>query len=67
MLTLGCAGLIVNTTADWDAAQQGFVLHTPDDGAVKNWISQVGVERLKSAKWRALSHACALARSVSTH
>jgi acyl-CoA oxidase len=34
------AGLIVNTTADWDAAQQGFVLHTPDDGAVKNWISQ---------------------------
>jgi len=34
------SGLIVETTADWDSKTQEFVLHTPDDKAAKNWISQ---------------------------
>lgn len=34
------SGLIVETTADWDADTQQFVLHTPNDAAAKNWISQ---------------------------
>ena len=49
--TLGCfalteafagvhSGLLVRTTATWDAATGGFTLHTPDAGAAKNWISQ---------------------------
>lgn len=49
--TLGCfalteafagvhSGLVVHTTATWDQDTGGFVLHTPNDGAVKNWISQ---------------------------
>ena len=34
------SGLIVETTCDWDPIQQEFVLHTPNDKAAKNWISQ---------------------------
>ena len=34
------SGLVVETTADWDHARGAFVLHTPDEGARKNWISQ---------------------------
>jgi acyl-CoA oxidase len=34
------SGLIVETTCDWDPATQEFVLHTPNDKAAKNWISQ---------------------------
>ncbi|KAI9003497.1 acyl-CoA dehydrogenase/oxidase [Hyaloraphidium curvatum] len=34
------SGLVVNTTATWLPEKQCFVLHCPDDGAVKNWISQ---------------------------
>lgn len=33
------SGLIVNTICDWDPARGAFVLHTPDDGATKNWIT----------------------------
>lgn len=34
------SGLVVQTTADWDEASQEFILHTPNVGARKNWISQ---------------------------
>jgi len=34
------SGLIVETTADWCPEAQQFVLHTPNDSAAKNWISQ---------------------------
>jgi acyl-CoA oxidase len=34
------SGLIVKTTAHWVEEEQKFVLHTPDDKAAKNWISQ---------------------------
>ena len=34
------SGLVVNTNATWDPATQGFILHTPNEGARKNWISQ---------------------------
>lgn len=34
------SGLIVDTTAEWDATKQHFVLNTPNKGAAKNWISQ---------------------------
>lgn len=34
------SGLIVETTATWDEATQEFILHTPNDKAAKNWISQ---------------------------
>eukprot|EP00122_Pirum_gemmata_P008693 Pgem_evm1s8019 len=34
------SGLIVETTAVWDEENQNFILHTPDDSAAKNWISQ---------------------------
>lgn len=34
------SGLVVNTTAHWDPASQGFILNTADVGAHKNWISQ---------------------------
>ena len=34
------SGLIVETRADYDATTQEFVLHTPTEGAAKNWISQ---------------------------
>ncbi len=34
------SGLVVETTADWDHVRGAFVLHTPDEGARKNWISQ---------------------------
>ena len=33
------SGLVVETVARHDPATGGFVLHTPDDGACKNWIS----------------------------
>jgi hypothetical protein len=35
------SGLVVNTTATWDAASQTFTLNSPDVGSYKNWISQV--------------------------
>ena len=31
---------VVETTCTWDAAAREFELHTPNDGAQKNWISQ---------------------------
>jgi alkylation response protein AidB-like acyl-CoA dehydrogenase len=34
------SGMVVNTTMDWDADAQEFILTTPDEGAHKNWISQ---------------------------
>ena len=34
------SGLIVETTATWDATKGTFTLHTPSDAAAKNWISQ---------------------------
>lgn len=34
------SGMIVNTTADWDAQTKTFVLNSPDFGSKKNWISQ---------------------------
>lgn len=34
------SGLIVRTTATYDSESSEFVLHTPDDAAAKNWISQ---------------------------
>lgn len=34
------SGLVVETTAEYDAAADEFVLHTPTEGAAKNWISQ---------------------------
>jgi len=34
------SGLVVNTVANWDAESQSFILHSPDEGAHKNWISQ---------------------------
>ena len=34
------SGLIVETTCDWDPNSQEFILHTPNDKAAKNWISQ---------------------------
>jgi len=34
------SGMIVETTADFDAGSQEFVITTPNDGAKKNWISQ---------------------------
>lgn len=49
--TLGCfgltevaagvnSGLVVETTATWNADSRSFLLNTPHDGARKNWISQ---------------------------
>lgn len=34
------SGLVVNTTATWDEGRQEFLVHCPDQGARKNWISQ---------------------------
>ena len=34
------SGLIVETTAEWCADRQRFIVHTPSDKAAKNWISQ---------------------------
>ena len=34
------SGLVVKTTATYDAATQEFVLNSPSQGAYKNWISQ---------------------------
>ena len=34
------SGLVVQTTVDYDQDTQTFNLHTPNDGARKNWISQ---------------------------
>jgi len=35
------SGLVVNTTATWDASSQTFTLNSPGVGSYKNWISQV--------------------------
>ena len=35
------SGLVVQTQCHWDEDKQMFRLHTPTDGACKNWISQV--------------------------
>jgi acyl-CoA oxidase len=34
------SGLVVQTTAKWNEEKQCFILHTPNEGARKNWISQ---------------------------
>ncbi len=34
------SGLVVQTTARWVPDKGAFLLHTPHDGACKNWISQ---------------------------
>mmetsp|Transcript_36273 Transcript_36273/g.91605 ORF Transcript_36273/g.91605 Transcript_36273/m.91605 type:complete len:499 (+) Transcript_36273:131-1627(+) len=34
------SGLVVETECTWDEASKGFILHSPYEGAVKNWISQ---------------------------
>eukprot|EP00193_Tetraselmis_chui_P017186 CAMPEP_0177778082 /NCGR_PEP_ID=MMETSP0491_2-20121128/15754_1 /TAXON_ID=63592 /ORGANISM="Tetraselmis chuii, Strain PLY429" /LENGTH=482 /DNA_ID=CAMNT_0019297311 /DNA_START=210 /DNA_END=1659 /DNA_ORIENTATION=- len=34
------SGLVVETECAWNEASQGFTLHSPYEGAVKNWISQ---------------------------
>jgi len=34
------SGLVVNTQVTWQAATGDFLLHTPNEGAEKNWISQ---------------------------
>jgi acyl-CoA oxidase len=34
------SGLVVNTTATWVPEKQCFVIHSPNEGSVKNWISQ---------------------------
>jgi len=34
------SGLVVNTTCTWHPERQMFLLHCPDRGAFKNWISQ---------------------------
>jgi acyl-CoA oxidase len=34
------SGLVIATTATWDARRRSFTLHTPHPGACKNWISQ---------------------------
>eukprot|EP01063_Lacrimia_lanifica_P009340 TRINITY_DN16334_c0_g2_i1.p2 TRINITY_DN16334_c0_g2~~TRINITY_DN16334_c0_g2_i1.p2 ORF type:complete len:501 (+),score=203.73 TRINITY_DN16334_c0_g2_i1:103-1503(+) len=34
------SGLVVNTTATWDAASETFLISSPNPGATKNWISQ---------------------------
>jgi len=34
------SGLVVNTTCTWDDSKQMYLLHCPDAGAFKNWISQ---------------------------
>jgi acyl-CoA oxidase len=34
------SGLVVQTTATWDKAQQAFILDSPTEGSHKNWISQ---------------------------
>jgi len=34
------SGLVVNTTMTWHPEKQQFLLHSPNEGAYKNWISQ---------------------------
>eukprot|EP00933_Yihiella_yeosuensis_P079762 TRINITY_DN93176_c0_g1_i1.p1 TRINITY_DN93176_c0_g1~~TRINITY_DN93176_c0_g1_i1.p1 ORF type:complete len:471 (+),score=96.47 TRINITY_DN93176_c0_g1_i1:78-1490(+) len=34
------SGMIVQTTATWNPEKQMFLIHSPDKGAYKNWISQ---------------------------
>lgn len=34
------SGLVVGTTATWDPSTRSFILHTPDELARKQWISQ---------------------------
>lgn len=34
------SGMIVNTTCTWDPDRKMFLLHSPDQGSYKNWISQ---------------------------
>ena len=34
------SGLVVDTTATWDAPTQTFIINSPSEGAAKNWISQ---------------------------
>ena len=60
------SGLIVETTADWCAESQEFILHTPSDKAAKNWISQVcGWQRGECT--RVLTTARAASALVCTH
>jgi acyl-CoA oxidase len=66
------SGLIVETTADWDAASQTFILHTPRDASAKNWISQGCVRSspllsspLRAPPLYARAHAYARTRAVT--
>jgi acyl-CoA oxidase len=34
------SGLVVQTTVEWNEDKQKFIIHTPNEGARKNWISQ---------------------------
>jgi len=34
------SGLVVNTTMHWHPEKQMFLLHSPNEGSFKNWISQ---------------------------
>lgn len=38
------SGLIVNTTADYNKDNGTFTINTPNEGAKKNWISQVIID-----------------------
>eukprot|EP01128_Nolandella_sp_AFSM9_P005124 TRINITY_DN2432_c0_g2_i1.p1 TRINITY_DN2432_c0_g2~~TRINITY_DN2432_c0_g2_i1.p1 ORF type:complete len:491 (-),score=115.74 TRINITY_DN2432_c0_g2_i1:96-1496(-) len=37
------SGLVVQTLAHWKPEQNSFVIHSPTEGSVKNWISQGAV------------------------
>lgn len=40
------SGLVVETVCDWDPVKQVFILHTPHDGAAKNWITSARMSDL---------------------
>ncbi|KAH8072466.1 acyl-CoA oxidase [Aureococcus anophagefferens] len=39
-LCFGTSGLVVETAATYDKESKEFVLHSPSEGSLKNWISQ---------------------------
>merc|ERR1712028_299477 len=34
------SGMVVETTAHWDSTAREFIIHSPNEGSYKNWISQ---------------------------